>query len=93
MNSIKTIIVISFIFLVSSCNPRIKKNDDSTTHKLSVLISKKYLNLPVSNHTDRSEMSFKIDGKKELGFVIRLANDNPDYWVFFDVSPYIDKVL
>jgi fructan beta-fructosidase len=37
-------------------------------------------------------MSFEIEEKPNLNFVIRLSS-HPDYWVFYDVSPYKGKVL
>ena len=38
-------------------------------------------------------MTFVVDDKKKLEFVIRLATDEPDYWVFFDVSAYNGREL
>ena len=38
-------------------------------------------------------MSFSVDGKHELIFVIRLAPAKPDYWVFYDVSSFKGKTL
>jgi len=58
-----------------------------------ISVSKKYLNLPVSHSTDRSKMIFEVNGKKELEFVIRLAPERPDYWVFYDLSSYTGKDL
>ena len=58
-----------------------------------IAISCRYLNLPVSNNTERAKMTFEIDGKKEREFDIRLADSNPDYWVFCDVSTFKGKAL
>lgn len=56
-------------------------------------ITKKYLNLPVSHQQDRSKMTFKVDGQPDMSVVIRLAPDQPDYWVFKDVSNLKGKTL
>jgi fructan beta-fructosidase len=61
--------------------------------EISLKITKKYLNLPVSHEIDRSVMTFEIDGKKERSFDIRLASGEVDYWVFCDVSSQKNKVL
>ncbi|MDR1115276.1 MAG: 2,6-beta-D-fructofuranosidase [Tannerella sp.] len=60
---------------------------------ISVKITKKYLNLPVSHRASRSDMTFEIDGKSERTFGIRLAPDLADYWVFCDVSAFKNKEL
>ena len=60
---------------------------------ISVKITKKYLNIPVSHQISRSDMSFEVDGLKERSFEIRLASGLPDYWVFCDVSSFKDKVV
>ncbi|MEI8224918.1 MAG: 2,6-beta-D-fructofuranosidase [Bacteroidota bacterium] len=78
---------------VCACKPSGQKKDDSTTQALSITINKKYLNLPVSQKEDRKQMSFVVDGHSQLDIVIRLAPSNPDYWVFYDVSPFIGKDL
>jgi fructan beta-fructosidase len=93
MNRIKILLAISLIVIVCSCNNSGVKTKISEPQDLSLTISKKYLNLPVSQKVDRAKMSFEVDGKAELEFVIRLAPDKPDYWVFCDVSSYNGKVL
>lgn len=60
---------------------------------VSIKITKKYLNLPVSQKENRSKMTFETDGKQERTFVIRLAGDAPDYWVFADVSALKGKTI
>lgn len=70
-----------------------QKQDQSAGKGTSFLISKRYLNFPISQKEKQSEMSFTVNGTKELGFVIRLAPSKPDYWVFYDVSAYKGKKL
>lgn len=61
--------------------------------ELPLRITGKYLNIPVSHRVDRGKMSFSLDGKIVREFVVRLAQDTPDYWVFTDVSAFRGKVL
>lgn len=60
---------------------------------LTMKITKKYLNLPVSHQTDRAVMTFDVGGKQERAFKIRLAPENPDYWVFCDMSALKNKEI
>jgi fructan beta-fructosidase len=52
----------------------------------SLTITKRYLNLPVSQAQDRGTMQFRLPNKPERSFKIRLATGKPDYWVFCDMS-------
>lgn len=52
----------------------------------SIKITKRYLNLPVSQADDRGTMQFKVNGNLERSFKIRLASGKPDYWVFCDMA-------
>lgn len=38
-------------------------------------------------------MTFEVKGAPERNFVIRLADEKPDYWVFCDVSSWKGKTL
>jgi len=60
---------------------------------ISIKITKKYLNLPVSHKEGRAQMSFDVNGKQERSFVIRLAPGEADYWVFCDMTPLIGKTI
>lgn len=93
MNTIKIFVAVSLSVIASICSASGQSNIKSTTHDLSVTITKKYLNLPVSQEVNREKMSFEVNGKPELDFVIRLAPAKPDYWVFYDVTPFKGKVL
>ena len=53
---------------------------------LTMKITKRYLNLPVSHQVDRALMTFDVGGRQERGFEIRLASGKPDYWVFCDIK-------
>lgn len=61
--------------------------------EVTMKITKRYLNIPVSMQEDRASMSFTVDGTPERKFNIRLAPSSPDYWVFCDVSAMKGKTL
>ncbi len=61
--------------------------------EITLPITKKYLNLPVSHQVDRQVMTWEVGGKQERAFDIRLANATPDYWVFADVSALKGKTI
>ncbi|MPR36286.1 glycoside hydrolase family 32 protein [Salmonirosea aquatica] len=59
---------------------------------ITIKITKRYLNLPVSQKTERAAMTYQVEGEETQRFVIRLS-DQPEYWVFSDVSAYRGKTL
>lgn len=93
MTKIKLLLAISLMVIACSCNQSVEKGKIQVPQDLSLTISKKYLNFPVSQKVDRAKMSFETDGVTDLNFVIRLSPDKPDYWVFYDVSAFKGKVL
>jgi len=60
---------------------------------ITIKITKRYLNFPISQKTDRKAMKFEIDGKEERAFKIRLASAEPEYWVFSDMTAYKGKTI
>lgn len=60
---------------------------------ISIKITKKYLNFPISQRQERGTMTFEITGKQERSFKIRLAPGEPEYWVFSDVSEFKGKTI
>jgi sucrose-6-phosphate hydrolase SacC (GH32 family) len=60
--------------------------------ELEVNFEKNYLNLPVSyDEEDRTSIEIAVDGKSEIFFDIYLPDENPDFWVFVDVSAFKGK--
>jgi len=53
--------------------------------EITLKITKRYLNLPVSHQVERAAMTFIVNKKPERTFDIRLSA-NPEYWVFCDVA-------
>ncbi|HJZ39056.1 MAG TPA: hypothetical protein VJ203_01685 [Bacteroidales bacterium] len=59
--------------------------------EIEIVITKTYLNLPVSRKAELKTMKLLVNGTSEMEFTIRLAKDVPDYWVFIDVTAYKGK--
>lgn len=60
---------------------------------ITIKITKRYLNLPVSQKEERGNMKFEVAGKTERFFKIRLATAEPEYWVFSDVITLKGKTI
>lgn len=60
---------------------------------LTVKVSGRYLNIPVSHKTERKRFTLIAKGEDTLSVVVRIAEGTPDYWVFKDVSRYKGKML
>jgi fructan beta-fructosidase len=59
----------------------------------SMKITKKYLNLPVSQVVERGAMTVATtDGEISRTFVIRLSA-TPEYWVYADMTAFMDKTI
>jgi fructan beta-fructosidase len=54
-------------------------------------LQSRYLNLPVKNGAAKRRMSLTIDGQIVREFEIELADGEPDFWVFLDVSMFRGK--
>jgi fructan beta-fructosidase len=57
----------------------------------TIRFTKRYLNLPVKHGAAKRLMDILIDGKIVRQFVIELADDEPDYWVFLDIAGFRGK--
>jgi len=55
---------------------------------MELKLEKKYLNFPVKNEAPKRRTKLMIDGKTVREFEIELADDEPDFWVFLDVSMF-----
>ncbi len=61
--------------------------------EITIKKGQRYLNFPVNND-NRSVLARVIaDGKIIDQFTINLAEDNPKFWTFFDVAPYVGKKI
>ena len=61
--------------------------------EMKMKISKRYMCFPVSHQSERRMMRLIADGSEQCHFVIRLAQGEPDYWVFRDVNEWKGKVV
>ncbi|WP_119080928.1 glycoside hydrolase family 32 protein [Chitinophaga alhagiae] len=62
----------------------------ATAADTTITITKRYLNLPVSQQQQRAYMEYQANGGEVRRFLIRLSPD-PEYWVFSDMSAYQGK--
>lgn len=62
-----------------------------TDVKRELVIDKRYLNLPVKNGAAKRRMSLIVDGRTEREFEIELADAEPDFWVFLDLTRFAGK--
>lgn len=83
----------AMLLIFMACNVIAQTNGTSGNSSLTIKVEKRYINFPISNSVDRDKMSFETDGKPITDFVVRLAPEQPDYWTFFDASPFIGKTL
>ncbi|QNF34002.1 DUF4980 domain-containing protein [Adhaeribacter swui] len=61
--------------------------------EITLKVTKRYLNLPVSQQAERGTMQFTVNKTTERTFKIRLATDKPEYWVFCDLSALKGKTI
>jgi sucrose-6-phosphate hydrolase SacC (GH32 family) len=59
----------------------------------SLVITRPYLNFPVKNGAARRRVSLLLDGREQHGFDIELADAEPDWWAFFDATPFRGKTI
>ena len=64
----------------------------SQAAELSFKVKCKYLNLPISHEVERRRLTFQAKGVDDLSVVARLSDD-PEYWVFKDITAYKGKTL
>jgi fructan beta-fructosidase len=51
-------------------------------------IKNRYLNLPVKTGGPKRQMTFSVDGETPRKFEIELADNEPDWWAFIDVTAF-----
>ena len=61
--------------------------------EISLKAKEQYLNIPISHRQGRERMTLKVDGKEERSFNIRIADGEPDYWIFCDIAEFKGKQL
>lgn len=63
------------------------------TREIPIKKGQTYLNLPVKNSSTLVRSRIKLKDKILDEFTIKMADKNPDFWVFFDVTAYQGKTL
>jgi len=56
-------------------------------------IGKRYLNIPIKNGAPKRKVAVSVDGRVEVTLDIELANAEPDWWAFMDVSAWRGKTV
>jgi len=56
-------------------------------------IEKRYLNLPIKNGATKRKVTTLVDGSVEVKNDIELADSEPDWWAFMDVSAWRGKSI
>ncbi len=80
--------ILTIISLLLLCSATISLAAD-----VKMKITKRYLNFPISHATDRRVMTLSVKGQDQCRVVIRLAENEPDYWTFRDVGQWKGKTL
>ncbi|UCJ08313.1 glycoside hydrolase family 32 protein [Chitinophaga pendula] len=60
---------------------------------ITMKITKRYLNFPISQKEERKMMKLGASGEEERSFKIRLTGGAPEYWVFTDMTAYKGKTI
>ncbi len=58
---------------------------------VELVLQSQYLNLPVKNGAPKRRMSVTIDGQVVREFEIELAEGEPDFWTFLNISTFRGK--
>ena len=61
--------------------------------KRELLVEKRLLHLPVKNGAAKRNVAVLVDGKVERAFDIELADAEPDWWAFLDISGWRGKAI
>ncbi|MEI2722584.1 MAG: GH32 C-terminal domain-containing protein [Verrucomicrobiota bacterium] len=56
-------------------------------------IKQRYLNLPIKNRAPKRRVTTLVDGRVDVKNDIELANAEPDWWAFMDVSAWHGRTL
>ena len=80
---------IAFIVVFFFCG--LSSAGDKVPESTEMVFVKKYLNMPVKHRARKRTMDILIEGDIVRQFEIELAEGEPDYWVFLDVSEFKGK--
>lgn len=83
------IIFICFIY----CLLNLTAQGQVATKEIKVKKGHTFLNFPVNRSNDLKKTRIIHDGKVLDEFTIKLSGETPDFWTFFDVSPYHGETI
>jgi fructan beta-fructosidase len=69
----------------------VSRNMDTAEAIKELVLQSQYLNLPVRNGAAKHRMSLSVEGRTVREFEIELAEGEPDFWVFLDISMFRGK--
>ena len=84
--------------LASAAEPSIVQTNRKTTAAIAnarreFRIEKRYLNLPIKNGAPKRQITTLVNGKVEVKNDLELADGEPDWWAFMDVSAWRGKTV
>ena len=82
---------IAFILFNSAKAQNIMGTD--TVRQIKIGKGQTYLNFPITETNKLTRAKILANGKVIDQFTIKLATENPDYWVFFDATPFQGQTL
>jgi fructan beta-fructosidase len=87
----KKLIIFCFLHVMLAASGNLFGQD--TIREIKILKGQTYLNFPVAESNRLTRAKIISEGKVLDQFTIKLANEKPDYWAFFDVTPFQGKTL
>jgi fructan beta-fructosidase len=91
MRKLLLIIILTTFGCLSVAVGRQDNVEMEKSNRREFLLQKKYLNFPVRNGAEKRLIHLIIDDKIVREFEIELAHDEPDFWVFLDISDFTEK--
>jgi fructan beta-fructosidase len=88
----KVRVIISCLLLLATVGYSQKLVNSDTVRQIKIKKGDRYLTLPVKDSNPLVRARILLNGKALDQFTIRLS-ERPDYWTFFDVTPYQGKTL
>jgi len=87
------VFLVCSVFISTLSQSKAQRGTDVETRQIRISKGQKYLNMPVSNASPLVRARIKIGEVALDQFTIKLAEGVPDFWTFFDVTPYQGKTL
>ena len=93
MKNLGIVLLASVLVCMSSCVEETRQGQKSKygVKSRQFTFQNKYLNFPVKRNARERLVSVIIDGEKVREFSIRLAHDEPDYWVYLEIGDFEGK--